>query len=181
LNEKPQTNPWKIGLFITSILWILSILGLTYFFKFNKLCETKYPPLEKVPVLSPFLAPNVLSPIPTIASVKEKITLPVIVYEPSGLFNAGDKEQLSNKIINPFFDYNNEKEINFIAMVVSKKPSEEYEYSFMAIHKDGGYQSSVIVKQNGVFGYWFPECMGPCEFSQSYKEKYPEVVKRANP
>lgn len=117
------------------------------------------------------------TPMPTQA--KQDVVLPVVVYEPSGLFSDKDKEELAKKVIQPFFDYNNEEEMIFIAMVINK--DESAKYSYMAINKNGGYESSVLTKKNDQFEYWVPDCMGPCEFSQSFKGKYPEIVKLANP
>ncbi|HUW21469.1 MAG TPA: hypothetical protein VMW41_02255 [Candidatus Bathyarchaeia archaeon] len=68
-----------------------------------------------------------------------------------------------------------------LSFLINKKPSEEYEYSFFAVNKNGGYQSSVIYKQNEIFNYWVPERMQPCEFSQAFSGKYPEIVKLTNP
>lgn len=179
LTDRPKTNLWKIGFFVLFFLWLSSVLlGLTYFFKTNKPEKTVISPSEKTPIPSPSLVPTIISPTPMI---DKNVVLPVVVYEPSGLFSPSDKEELNNKVIKPFFDYNNEKETNFIAMVISKRTAEKYEYSFLAINKNGGYMSSVITKQNEKFDYWVPACMDVCEFSQAYKEKYPEVVKLANP
>lgn len=121
------------------------------------------------------------TPIPTAlpTQAKQDIVLPVVVYEPSGLFNNKDKEELAKKVIQPYFDYNNEKEMVFIAIIINKDVSAKY--SYMAINKNGGYESSVLTKKNDQFDYWVPDCMGPCEFSQSFKDKYPEIVKLANP
>ena len=117
------------------------------------------------------------TPMPT--QSKQDVLLPVVVYEPSGLFNDKDKEELNKKVTGPFFDYNNEKEMIFIAIIINKDVSAKY--SYMAINKNGGYESSVLTKKNDQFDYWVPGCMGPCEFSQSFKDKYPEIVKLANP
>lgn len=76
----------------------------------------------------------------------DNINLPVIVYEPSGLFTAEEKVELKSKIVDPFFDYQNEKETQFIAMLIQKRPSEKYDLAYSAIHKNGGYSSAVIEK-----------------------------------
>ena len=179
-NNRIKANYWKISVFIILFLWTASIIGLVYFFRFSASFETKISQAEKIPFSSPIPSPSSVSPtlslpLATPASlVKQNVQLPVIVYEPSGLFSVDDKQDLTNKIVNPFFDYNNETEINFIAMIIDKNQSGEY--GFLAIHKNGGYNSQVVTKQGSKFDYWYPECMEVCQFSESYKQKYPEVV-----
>lgn len=109
--------------------------------------------------------------------VDTDIKLPVIVYNPPGAFDEAEKNELKEHLIDPFFDYYNGKELNFIAMIISHRERDESNYSVQAIHKIGGDTSFRLFRDR----YWFPNCMGGCEFSEEFKKKYPEIVKLTAP
>lgn len=176
---RPGTNPWKILSLAIFLLWLASVGSLVFYFK----PEKSAPPAPTLSPASPTHSPSLTATCPTPADVSDSLSqsLPVVTYDQPGSFTEADKEELNRKIIQPFFAYYNETEINYIAMVIYKKPSATYEYSFTAIHKNGGTQGSVIFQKDSAFVYWTPTCMEPCEFTPAYRAKYPEVVQLTNP
>lgn len=107
--------------------------------------------------------------------------LPVVIFTPSGLFDDAMKQELQEKVIDPYFDYHNSDEIDFVAMQIeliseAESPS-GYMYTVEAMSKNGIYHGFL----HGTYGeeslpYYVPECMGSCPFTDEYKEKYPHVV-----
>ncbi len=113
------------------------------------------------------------------------ISLPVVTFIPSGLFTDGEKEELENKIINPYADYMKENENRESITITVHKYSEEeiskmvnyarYTYNIEVITADG-YAGWLAREAGKPIEYWIPDCMGECVFSQSYEKKYPEVI-----
>lgn len=136
---------------------------------------------------SDYLSCPVASACPQLAcapcpKTKNQPNLPVVTFEAEGQFTTQDKEKLYSYLINPFFDYNNEKEIEYIAMIISKyKPTEsylDYDYEVMAIHKNGGTQGFLYSSKQ----YWLPDCIdGPCPLTEAFKAKYPQITTLVNP
>lgn len=114
-----------------------------------------------------------------------EISLPVVTFIPSGLFTDSEKEELENKIINPYADYMKENENRELITITVRKYSEEeiskmasyarYMYNIEVITADG-YAGWLAREAGKPIEYWIPDCMGECVFSQSYEKKYPEVV-----
>jgi len=112
--------------------------------------------------------------------VNENIALPVVQFVPGGLFTKLEKSEIDRKIIGPLVDYENDKEIRIVAVLITKltnKSNSPYEYDFQALYKDGVYHGFVFNKEpDGTFKFQRPNCR-ECEFSDAYKRKYPEIVK----
>lgn len=111
----------------------------------------------------------------------EEVKLPVITYERAGLLTAEAKSELEQKLINPFLDYYNEKETTYITLVITVPRDTGEQYEVTAVHKDGSYLGFLFGARDEEYDWWAPECMDPCEFSDAYKEKYPDVVKKEGP
>lgn len=109
---------------------------------------------------------------------------PVIVYEAEGSIPAADKTGIQSRIVDPFIDYNiNEVSQPMASITISpnNNPSKtEYPYLFSAVFESGGNQGFVIGKKDGQISWWIPECLNGCQFSNAFKEKYPEIVSLAN-
>ncbi len=104
--------------------------------------------------------------------------LPVTVFTPGGLFTDAEKSQLKNKLIDPFFDFQNSTELNYIVMTIEKynpTPAHGYKYEVQGITKSGAYQS-FLFGQATPLEWWLPECMGGCNFTPEFEAKYPEIV-----
>jgi len=106
----------------------------------------------------------------------QEVKLPVVTYERAGLLDTTEKSKLKTKLLNPYFDYYNEKEMTYIAVVVTVPENAGEQYSVVAVHKDGGYQGFLFGKRGEDYDYWKPECMEECKYTDKFKEKYPEIV-----
>ncbi|MBI4135288.1 hypothetical protein HY477_00955 [Candidatus Uhrbacteria bacterium] len=117
-----------------------------------------------------------------ISSTASKIKFPLIVYGRPGLLNnteAGkiEKNKLEENLVNPFVDYFNEKEVKLVTLYITVPQNIGGEYLVDAFFAGGGYQGFLFGKREQEYGYWSgPECMGPCEFSETFKKKYPQIV-----
>jgi hypothetical protein len=117
------------------------------------------------------------SPTPTISPVTEK---PPVIYEGISA-SSSDKPQIQERIIDPIIDYFAEHPgqgiIASITISTNNNPSKITDpYTYMINLKNSAYESALISKSNGQISWWGPSCM-VCTFSDSYKAKYPEVVK----
>lgn len=120
--------------------------------------------------------------IPT--NAPDKIKFPVVVYGRPGLLNNTEsgkieKKKLEEKLINPYTDYYNENVVNLIALYITVPQNIGEEYDVVAIfgsEKQYGTEQFSFGKREQEYGYWKPDCMGPCKFSESFKKKYPEIV-----
>lgn len=108
------------------------------------------------------------------------LNLPVVVFEREGLLTDEMRQEVEDKIINPYFDYHNAEELDFIVMLIEVLPeSDDYLYAVKAISKDGIYHGFLHGTRGEELDYYVPECMGACPFSDEYKKKYPHVVQEA--
>ncbi len=130
------------------------------------------PNVDVQPLLPDLTMPE---PAPTCTLCDE---IPVVIFTPSGLFTEAEKDDLYAKAINPYFDYRNADEVNFVAMQVEKYnpvPDHGYKYNIEAFSKTGGYEG-FLYGQSEPLEWWHPECMGSCNFSAEFSAKYPEIV-----
>lgn len=118
------------------------------------------------------------------SSPSSDIKFPVVVYGRPGLLNnapegLAEKKKLEEKFVNPYIDYYNEKKINLVALYITVPQNIGEEYDVVGIFGSEdlyGTQQFGFGAREGEYGYWNPECMGPCEFSESFKAKYPEIA-----
>jgi len=101
---------------------------------------------------------------------------PIVLFTPSGLFTENEKEELQTKLINPFLDYNEDSGYPVLTMDIQKYDDEGWQYTVNAIMETGVTASFLFGEEGKDLDYYFPGCMGPCEFSDEFKEKYPEIV-----
>lgn len=106
---------------------------------------------------------------------------PPVVFTPGGAFNNTLRAELMAKIVNPFIDYYvNDPYVQIASIEIEENTQESkvtYPYLFTALSKNGGSQGFVIRLP---IDWWIPECMGSCPFTDSFKTKYPEIVKKSN-
>lgn len=117
----------------------------------------------------------------TEAAASEDLELPVVVYSRPGLLNnteegQAEKENLEEKLVNPYIDYEKDKDSDLISIQISVPENIGEAYNVDAIFAGGGHAGFLFGAREGDYDYWVPECMGPCEFSDEFKAKYPEIV-----
>jgi len=120
----------------------------------------------------------------TLPDASSDIKFPVVVYGRPGLLNnteegKAEKKRLEERLINPYADYYNEDGINLVAMNITVPHNIGEEYDVVAIFgskKQYGTHEFGFGKREQEYGYWKPDCMGQCDFSEAFKAKYPQIV-----
>lgn len=116
------------------------------------------------------------------SSVTSRIKFPLVVYGRPGLLNNTEsgkieKKRLEERLINPFVDYYNEKEVSLVTLFVTVPKHIGGEYTVDAFFVDGGHQGFLFGRREQDYGYWSgPDCMEPCDFSETFKMKYPQIA-----
>jgi hypothetical protein len=120
----------------------------------------------------------------------EDLELPVVVFTISGIVPDEVKQQILDRVVNPFVDYEAEQRQTYngsriLLTVRVRAAKDDFEfnesgfrtpYLFDFIFSDGVNGGSVINEDENGIKYWTPTCLGDCEFSDDYRKKYPEVV-----
>ncbi len=103
---------------------------------------------------------------------------PLVIFKPANSFSSSEKEVLVERLINPYFDFNNEEEMNFLVMVVSKNtpPVSGYYYTINTQTASGATAEFLYSASNTNQDWWLPECSQACSFTDSFKAKYPNIV-----
>lgn len=117
-----------------------------------------------------------------------QIKFPVVVYSRAGLLNntpegKAEKKKLEEKFVSPYTDYNNENGINLVALHITVPQNIGEEYSVVGIfgsESQYGTEEFGFGKREQEYGFWEPSCMGPCDFSDAFKKKYPQIVNSVN-
>jgi len=117
-----------------------------------------------------------------------EINLPAIRFIP-GTFSDKEKEDLMEKVINPFIDFEKDSyvENRIISIAINKYSDSElvkmqdpkYMYNISVIYEEG-YGGWLERKVGEPIDYWVPDCMDECEFSEEFQKKYPKVVEKYN-
>ena len=102
--------------------------------------------------------------------------LPIVIYTPGGLFTDEEKTNLKAKLVDPLIDFESSTDYPVVTMNIQKYDGEDYQYQVDAIQK-GGVNAGFLYGEKGKdLNYYQPTCMGPCPFTDEFKEKYPEIV-----
>lgn len=107
---------------------------------------------------------------------------PVVIYTPGGLFNADEIAELKKKLTDPFIDWHKDSSQNTVSISVEKPyPAiEGYKYKITYIN-EGGANGGFLYGTATPLEWWLPECLGSCDFSAEFEEKYPEIVAETTP
>lgn len=108
--------------------------------------------------------------------------LPKVVFTPSGAFIEAERAELMKKIVEPFKTYHNTGNDEYVALSINIKKNDKGDvvrhghlYSAEAIHSPQGSEGWIF-GENGTIDYWRPTCMDYCNYSDEFKEKYPDLV-----
>ncbi len=120
-----------------------------------------------------------ISPLPTSeAPASPTPTTPVVVFEASGSFTGSEKNLITQRVVDPFIDYYQDIEdyADIVSITISRSDTPGFLYSVDAIFANGGTTGFLVSSTGGDIDWWLPDCMGECPFTQSFKDKYPEIV-----
>jgi hypothetical protein len=135
--------------------------------------------------------PNPIGASPTIIASSSPVSSPVlsasppssstvVVFQAEGSIPAKDKQQLQDRVIQPFLMYSADMKEQAAVVSVTVKPNASLtQYTVDYVLANKGYGGFVIFKNNGEIQWWLPECMGACPFSDAFKKAYPEIVKQS--
>jgi len=107
------------------------------------------------------------------------MNFPFINYVPEGIFTDDEKEQLEERLISPFFDFNNEDEELYIALIIVKLGSADNEGDFrfdiQTLDRYGNY-GGFLYGEGDKLEWWLPDCLDGCDFTEKFEQKYPEII-----
>ena len=121
------------------------------------------------------------APLATEAGAEDEISLdlPQVVFTPGGLFTDADRDLIRARVIGPFIHYHADLDDSAQMLTVHVQPFEDdprWLYQAEAIFAGGGYIGWMLPASDGELDWWLPDCMGPCELSDSFRAAYPEIV-----
>lgn len=114
---------------------------------------------------------SVALPSPTVQPVTVQID-----QEPN--LPAQDVSEIKNRNINPFVDWSAEQNSGggLILIKVTKNSDATYPYKFEYVYKNGGNGGFLIKRTAGHLDWYMPDCLGSCDFSSQFRQKYPEII-----
>ena len=182
--ESPKNSKTGLAILISVLVTALMIGGGMYYLQ-QQLQSEIIALEETVTTLKESNAALQAKPVAAMTeptpAVKEKTSnpkLPVITYIREGLLTNAERKKLEEKLINPQIDYYNEKEPQLVAIAITVPTTAGGPYEVLAIGTSQiGTAQFGFGKRQGEYGFWMPGCMGPCELSEAFKKKYPEIYK----
>jgi hypothetical protein len=108
----------------------------------------------------------------------------LISFEPDSAFTTQDKEGILNRIVEPYVLYQTEiqgtqKLDSIVVSQNTQASAKDYPFLFSATFDGGVSESFVIAREGQTFQWFVPECLGACPFSENFKKKYPEIIKKS--
>ncbi len=115
------------------------------------------------------------------ASASSQVSSPVVIIEAELTLPPRDRDELKKRVIEPYIDYFKDvhKDDTLVSFKVSANTgasSTSYPYKADSISKNGVNEGFLISKTNGSIDWWLPECLAKCEFSDTFRTKYPQIV-----
>lgn len=107
------------------------------------------------------------------------VELPLVRFSAPGKFTQAEKDELWEKLFNPYMAYYNllENEDPVVTIMVEKyDDSDNFQFGVDAIHQTGT-AGFVFGDKGEPLEFWHPTCMGPCAYPDIFKTKYPELVR----
>lgn len=106
---------------------------------------------------------------------------PVIIYDPAGLFDEKETNDLKKKLTNPLTDYTPDQVVSMHIEVYTPDKfvtgNGDSKYLVSVINKDGTYSGFAYGSKKSGNSWWTPNCLPKCTFTTEYAKKYPEVIK----
>ncbi len=138
--------------------------------------KTEVTPAPTIPI------PPTLEPTAT-TSASKKRDEPAMVVEMSPNLPSQDISQLKKRIVDPYVDYfkdthKNDALVSFAVSLNTGAGQDQYPYKAQALTANGINEGFLISKTSGQIGWWYPDCLVKCEFTESFSSKYPEIAKK---
>lgn len=153
--------------------------------------------------IQPNISPTQIAVIPTGLSTTPTITtntspkvqdksfpkLPIVIFESplSSEDYSAQRIEIQQKIVDPYIQYFQHfgGDNYVVTLSIGQQNSDnlkiQYPYNLHGIMSDGSSHYEALMQSNGKLNWWIPTCMGPCDYSDTFKEKYPQIVSKTNP
>ena len=106
--------------------------------------------------------------------------LPVVIFSPGGLFTEAEKTEITNKMIAPYKAWHRDQGDSLVSIHVQQHFATPGQYVVNVIYQNEVYEGFLYGTIDAATqAWWFPECLDACEFSDTFRAAYPEVVEAA--
>jgi hypothetical protein len=194
--KQTKLNRFNVLLLLATVLF-LTIAGYHYFqlqTQLNQALEslTVLEQAQSVPtdtleddfLTEPADDPNQIISSPVTDAI-ECPALPLVVFEPPLATDEYQPQrvELQRKVVDPLIDYHqhiygkNDLVSVMLSLEITSEFKEEFPYYLTALSFKGGQTWRSLSQTDGVLDWWTAPCMGKCDFSAEFREKYPEVVR----
>lgn len=112
---------------------------------------------------------------PNLSATSSIEKLPVVVFEPAGLFTDVVIEEFRDQVINPITQYSADIENPVTAFLIETTPIEG-EYIVNIIHDNGIYEGFLTGGSEAIS--WTPQCLDTCNLSETFKSRFPDIAQR---
>lgn len=106
----------------------------------------------------------------------------VVVFDPAGLFDEKETNDLKAKLTNPLSDYTPDKVASIHIEVYTPDKfvtgNGDSKYLVTVINKDGSYSGFAYGSKKSGNTWWIPDCLNKCTFTTEFTKKYPELIKK---
>lgn len=183
INEKGIVN---IYLAIIVLISVLAAGGGTYYFKNDEIKKKKSEKDKEVQALQEKIK-DITAKVKVEDVKVEKLKNcdfePPLAWKRPGLMTEAEMADIRTKVAEPYFDYHNENGLKVVSMVVERYAIGEepsgYKYGADAVEKDAVI-ASWLFGNTPTLGYWYPDCLGACTFSDTFRAEHPESVAAYN-
>lgn len=168
----------NVAIYLIIALVVIILTGTTLYFldQNQKLQENNSTTSVSItPAVSPIVTQNETIATPTTA-IDESA---VVIIESEGNLPKDDISTLKARVIEPYVEYyktGSQKLATFKVSLNTQASKIDYPYMADAIFVGGGNEGFLISKKNGQIDWWVPGCIVECQFSDVFKQKYPEIV-----
>lgn len=187
-----QVAPLKQNVSIALAFLVFVLIGVASYFGYQNYQLKQQISQIELSRVSPASASPTVSPSPTIVKtadqkeVKVNRGSAVVAYEPplSNQEYVSERNTIEQKIVAPFLDYwrDTEGDGYVVSLLLSIQKNEniktQYPYQLIAINKTGGQIYESLMQTADELNWWIPTCQ-ECVFTENFRNKYPEIIKRA--
>lgn len=176
----------QIALFVLIALLVGAVGVAAYLYGQNKALNSGNPEnsTRAQVVLSPAITQAVVTMQPgvSLAVTPTGAQTATVTIESEDNLPAQDVSELKTRNINPFVDWQKDQgnDQAVASIKITSNNSASYPYKFEYTLAGGGYGGYLVLRKDGHLGWFLPECLNGCQFSDSFKAKYTEIISQTN-
>lgn len=169
-----------VALFALVILLIGAVGVAAYLYGQNKALNSGNPGNSTSAQITPGVTQTAIVTQPSVSQTVMPTSAKTasITIESEGSLPVQDVSELKLRNINPFVDWQKEQGASQAvkSITISANNNVLYPYKFDYKLVGGGNGGYLVSRKDGNLSWFFPECLNGCQFSNSFKAKYPEIV-----